>query len=269
MHTSMTFSAGGNLLERRHRNPDGSESSVVCRYDDHGRLSQKQHQDPKASQLFSYHYDALGRLERVVARSATGADRVCESYQYAAAGRKTCTVYPDPVPPGNIGVDMEAAFDISVEASSILTIFDERDRPVKRVFYGPNDVVERRVLMRYDTGGRLVEKGECEAEGIIREDLRHLYRYDVEGRLVEKTMYYYGLWTYWKTFVYNDQGDVVEERHRRTGGMVEEGGDQDWKTLSRYQYDDRGNWVERVAETVLRTGDRTLSMIERRSLNYY
>ncbi len=61
----------------------------------------------------------------------------------------------------------------------------------------------------------------------------------------------------------------MEERHRRTGGMVEEGGDQDWKTLSRYQYDDRGNWVERVAETVLRTGDRTLSMIERRSLNYY
>jgi len=133
---------------------------------------------------------------------------------------------------------MEAAFDISVEASSILTIFDERDRPVKRVFYGPNDVIERRVLMRYDTGGRLVEKGECEAEGIIREDLRHLYRYDVEGRLVEKTMYYYGLWTYWKTFVYNDQGDVVEERHRRTGGVVEEGGDQGWKTLSRYQYDD-------------------------------
>jgi hypothetical protein len=76
--------------------------------------------------------------------------------------------------------------------------------------------------MRYDAAGRLVEDGEAEAEGIIREDLRRLYGYNAEGRLIEKTMYYYGLWMYRTTFGYNDQGDIIEERHQHTGGIIEE-----------------------------------------------
>lgn len=271
MHTTTTFSEGGNLFEQRHRNPDGSQWSIICLYDDHGRILQKEHRGSEAEQVFSYHYDALGRLERVVARSETGTERVCESYQYDLAGQKMVTLYPDPVLRGNtnVGVDIEVAFQISVEASSILTIFDERDRPVTRVFYDPNGRVDRRILMRYDAAGRLVEEGEREADGNIREDLRHLYRYDAAGRLIEKTMHLYAFGTHRKTLAYNEQGDIVEERRQRTAGIIDEDGDQDWKTQYRYQYDDRGNWIERVAETVLPTGDPKVNMVERRHLNYY
>src|SRR5664279_4098124 len=90
MHTSTIFSPGGNLLEQRHRNPDGSHWSMECRYDDGGRLSQKDEANIQGTQLLLYyHYDSFGRLERVVARSATGTDRVYELYQYDETGRKT------------------------------------------------------------------------------------------------------------------------------------------------------------------------------------
>jgi hypothetical protein len=216
-----------------------------------------------------YHYDSFGRLERVVARSATGTDRVYELYQYGETGRKTVTVYPDPALRGKLHTTVETAFETSADASSIVTHFDHQDRPWKRLFYDLNGRVERRILMRYDAAGRLVEDGEAEAEGIIREDLRRLYGYDAEGRLIEKTMYYYGLWMYRTTFGHNDQGDIIEERHQHTGGIIEESGERDWKTQSRYQYDHRGNWIERVTENVLGTGDRRLSMIERRRIDYY
>jgi YD repeat-containing protein len=271
LRTSTEFSPAGNLLEQRHWNPDGSEWSLICRYDDRGRISQKEHHRSDAKQVFSYHYDALGRLERVTTRSETGAERVCESYQYDVAGRKTATVYPDPALRGKAGVSISSdlVFEISHEASSIVTIFNERDRPVRRVFYDPNGMVDRRIVMRYDTAGRLIEEGEREADGSVREDLRHVYRYDAEGRIVEKTMCLYAFGTHRKTLVYNEQGDIVEEGHQRTAGIVDHDGDRGWTTRYRYRYDDRGNWIERAAETVLPTGNPRVSPIERRRLSYY
>lgn len=75
LHTDSTFSEDGNLLEQHHRNPDGSTWSTLCRYDDEGRILQKEHrpeggaEQPLVEQALSYHYDASGRLERVVART--------------------------------------------------------------------------------------------------------------------------------------------------------------------------------------------------------
>ena len=269
MHTSTIFSTDGNLLERRHRNPDGSQWSMVCRYDDGGRLSQKDEANFQGTQLLCYRYDSFGRVVDVTARSAADTERVCESYQYDETGRKTLTVYPDPALRGKLHTTVETAFETSADASSIVTHFDHQDRPLKRVFFDLNDRVERRILMRYDAAWRLVEEGESEGNGVIREDLRRLYRYDAEGRLIEKTMYYF-LWIYRLTFAYNDQGDMIEERHEHTGGGVTEESDcREWKTQSRYQYDDRGNWIERVSDDVAGTGERRMSMIERRRIDYY
>lgn len=268
MRTTTSFSEDGSLLNMRHTNPDGSQWSVVCRYDDHGRLLQKEQPCSEGTQLLSYRYDASGRLERVVARSTTtGAERVCESYEYDGTGRKRATVYPDPALRGKMSVSVEAVFKMSPEASAIRTAFGPEERPVEREFYDLNGRVERRILMQYDSAGRLVVEGEAEGGNTIREDLRQVYRYDAEGRLIERTMYYYGLFTELTTFSYNDLGDIIEERHQHTEASTLSG-DQDWKIQSRYQYDDRENWIERVAETVLQTGDRRLSMIERRRMDY-
>src|SRR5664279_1499011 len=136
MHTSTIFSPGGNLLEQRHRNPDGSHWSMECRYDDGGRLSQKDEANIQGTPLWLYyHYDSFGRLERVVARSATGTDRVYELYQYDETGRKTVTVYPDPALRGKLHTTVETASETSADASSIVTHFDHQDRPCKRLFY--------------------------------------------------------------------------------------------------------------------------------------
>jgi hypothetical protein len=93
MHTHQAFSPQGNLLERRHQNPNGSHWSIVCRYDERGGIVQKE--QPK--QRFSYLYDSLGRLERVLSNTDQGGERVIESLQYAADGAKTSTSYPPPL----------------------------------------------------------------------------------------------------------------------------------------------------------------------------
>lgn len=78
MHTHVTFSSPGHLLERRHRNPDGSQWSILWRYDEDGRILEKEQvgEKPAAQQLFSYRYDPFGRLDRVMLHSAQEGERV-------------------------------------------------------------------------------------------------------------------------------------------------------------------------------------------------
>lgn len=268
-HTTTTYSPAGLLLEERHRNPDGSQWSIVCRYDESGRILERAEPRLAGPQLLLYRYDLAGRLERVVARSADDGERLCEEYRYDAAGRRTATAYPDPALRDKVHVSLECAFETSTDAASIVTLFDDRDRPVERVFYEPNGFVGHRILMHYDAAGRLIEQGESEGGGIIRDDLRHLYLYDPDGRLVEKTMYHYGLWTIHQEFAYNEHGDTVEERQRQTGGISGEEPDRSWQNESSYRYDDRGNWVERTTHVVLQTGERNLQLVEQRRIEYY
>jgi hypothetical protein len=91
MYTDDTFSPQGHLLERRHRNPEGSRWSIICRYDEQWRILEKEHIGEKADtqQLFSYRYDPLGRLDRIMLRSGQEGERVFESVQYAADGTTT------------------------------------------------------------------------------------------------------------------------------------------------------------------------------------
>lgn len=139
---------------------------------------------------------------------------------------------------------------------------------MNRTFYDPNGMLERRVLLRYDVAGRLIEEGEREPDGRIREDFRNLYRYDARGRLVEKAIHHYLLGTHWKMFVYNGQGDITEEKHQRMAGLIDET-NQEWTERYRYQYDDHDNWTERVTETTPQSGEARLSMVERRRIHYY
>jgi hypothetical protein len=268
MHTTASYSPLGYLLEERHRNPDGSQWSLVCRYDERGRILERAEPGLAGPRLLTYRYDTLDRLDSVLARSPEG-ERLCESYRYDAVGRKTATVFPDPALRDKVHVALESAFETSTDAASIVTVFDKRDRPVERAFYELNGFVGHRILMRYDAAGKLIEQGESEGDGVIREDLRHLYRYDSDGRLVEKTMHHYGLWMLHQAFAYNEHGDIIEERQRQTGGHCGEEPDQSWRTEFSYRYDEGGNWVERITHVVLQTSERRLQLVERRRIEYY
>lgn len=274
MTTSTVFSPQGNLLRQDHRNPGGSSWSIFCRYDGQGRiLDRSVSADPRGevrALSYYYDYDALGRLERVVQRSAAGLERVLESYRYEATGRKILTEYLSlGLRKQGIVFGLDDSFHFSADASSVVTLFDEHERPVKRVIYDPNDRVDRRISFRYDAAGRLLEEGEDEGNGRIRQDYRQVYTYDNQGRILSKTVHHYVFGTQRTTLMYNDRGDAAEERYQDTRGMLDDLDPQDWTKHFRYVYDGNGNWTERITETTLPAGETRVSLVERRSLEYF
>jgi hypothetical protein len=271
MLTHYTFSPQGQLLERRHHNPDGSNWLIVCRYDDEGRLREKE----QGKQRFSYLYDSLGRLERVMSRQDQEGERVFESMQYAADGTKVSTSYqapPDDAQGKTRSIAVSSMLHASLEAVVIMTVLDAGDRPIRRVFYDADDRVIRRVAFRYDQRGLLLEEGEV-VGGTIREDLRNVYRYDALGRRIETVQRWGdGLGGSRLTFTYNDHGDVAQKIIEQDAGLQWEDrdtGSQSWTERFTYQYDDHGNWIERTMETIVESGEPRLSVIERRELTYY
>jgi hypothetical protein len=164
MYTDDTFSPQGHLLERRHRNPEGSYWSIICRYDEHGRVLEKEQvgERPAAQQLFSYRYDPFSRLDRVMLHSAQEGERVFESVQYAADGTKTKTSYPTPLDDNQrktTGVCAESMLHLSIDAVVIMTVLDASDRPIRKVLYDGDDRVIRRVAFRYDARGFAPRRG--------------------------------------------------------------------------------------------------------------
>jgi len=274
MHTDDTFSPEGHLLQRRHRNPDGSHWSTIFRYDEQGRPLEKEQlsEDPGASQLFSYQYDVLGRLDRIVLRSGKDDERVFESVRYASDGTKTRTSYPtalDSTKRETTGVSAEAMLHYSMDAVVIMTVFDAGDHPIRKVLYDADDRVIRRVGFRYDTRGLLLEEGEL-VDGRIRDDLRNVYRYDVSGRQIEADKRWGDLGGRRRTLAYNDRGYIAQEMSEQNTGIFSEANEiQSWTERFAYQYDDQGNWTERTTETIVQNGDARISMIERHELTYY
>ena len=273
MNTDDTFSPQGHLLERRHRNPEGSYWSIICRYDEHGRILEKEvSEKPAAQQLFSYLYDPFGRLDRVMLRSAQEGERVFESVQYAADGTKTKTSYPTPLDDNQrkiAGVCAESMLHLSIDAVVIMTVFDASDRPIRKVLYDGDDRVIRRVAFRYDPRGLLLEEGEL-VGGSVRHDFRNVYRYDALGRLIEADRRWGDLGGARRTFAYNDRGDIIQEIiEQNTGLMREDTGSQAWTQRFAYEYDGFDNWIERTTETILDTGEARVSMIDRRELTYH
>jgi YD repeat-containing protein len=245
MHTEDTFSPQGHLLERRHRNPGATPWSIVCRYDDQGHLLEKAVQDER----FSYVYDALGRLERVLLGSAQASERVFESVRYAADGSKTNTSYPTPLDETqrqNISVDVQGALHFSIDAVAILTVFDDHDRAIRKALFDRDDRVIRRIAFRYDDRGLLMEEGEL-LNRTIRDDFRNVYRYDDRGRRIETTWRLGDLHVERRVFEHNEQGDVTLEKVEQESGLVllPDSGPQSWAQRFVYRYDDRENWVER------------------------
>jgi hypothetical protein len=266
VRTQHTFSAQGNLLEQRHQNPDGSYWSIVCRYDERGRMVAKE--QPK--QRFSYLYDSLGRLERVLSNTDQGGERVIESVQYAPDGTKTSTSYPPPLSDTqrrSTGVMLHASLD----AVAIMTSFDSSDRPIRKVLYDADDRVIRRVAFRYAEDGLLLEEGEL-IGGSIREDFRNVYRYDDLGRRIEVAQRWGDFGGLRLTLSYNGSGDIVEKIIEQHTGILREDddtGSHSWTERFTHHYDDLGNWIKRTTETISQAGEVRRSMIEQRELTYY
>ena len=110
-----------------------------------------------------------------------------------------------------------------------------------------------------------------EPGGAMREDFRNVYRYDAHGRQIEADFRCYDFGGHIVQRTYNEYGDVTEMRlYPREGVVTSRSEQRPWATRYTYRYDDRGNWIERIAANgVLPDGPFTACAEDRRELSYY
>ena len=281
--TIVTFRPDGQVNEGEHHNPDGSIARWAHAYDDEGRLTEARSwtdDGPRSSVVYSY--DQAGRRTRSVHVAPDGIRRESE-IGVNHAGRKTKTIFlPDlrPAQPGS---------QVAVVGCGI---GDDSDDTDEAVLYDVNQRLIHRVVRSRDQDGRLLSLvvhfgGETpfpdfpgELGKVPPEDHARLvtlltqvfgdrtfartdYAYDEKGRLMERTIRMGSLSEDRTTFTYNDRDNPiveVSEHHSRSAGMEPTASStpatrerEAQHTRFDYQYDDHGNWTERIVWS--RTGE--------------
>lgn len=268
--TKESFRRDGQWTERWHRNPDGSEWTIVRRYDPDGRLIEEEQTGPPA-QTLAYSYDAEGRLARIDVRLPDGTERVQESFLYRDDQTSAITLYIDPpLREKKVVVSVESMLHMSIDAVCIMTIRDSGKKLIKKVLYDADGRVIRRVLFRYDGDGRLVEEGEIDFGDHLRADMRNSFRYDAEGHCIETDSYWGEFGGQRKTRSYNERGDLKEERVEPLPGRVVLHERVPWSAHYDYEYDAHGNWTSRTEQVQrLDSGAPIRSEVTRRKLKYW
>jgi len=287
--TTLEWGADGSLVGRRHHNPDGSEWTVTYRYNDLGRLTTVRNENRAGPVDLQFHdYDVAGRLVRVIARPQGGGDRIVESYEYDAAGRKKKMVYVDLAAqlPGTHYTWSVEGTDSSYSApgaATLTTLYNERGQPTDLLFHDGAARLLSRVEFRYDRDAHLVEEAQTNTAerlppemlaslnpaqsetvralfGVAGKPMRVIHRYDEQGRRAGTESRMGPLGGHSKTVAYNDHGDQIEEvveQDSRDYGIDDEGRLSDAPTREsvsrsearfRYDYDERGNWVTKTVE---------------------
>src|SRR5271157_2793423 len=246
--TKESFRLDGKWTERLHRNADGSEWSMVRRYDADGHVLEEERRGIP-SQTLLFRYDSKGRRVRTDVRSPDGTERVQESYLYKEDQTSAVTLYIDPpLREKNVAVSMESMLHMAIDAVCIMTVRNSNGRPIKKVLYDADNRVIRRVLFRYDGAGRLLEEGEVESGDRPRADVRNLYEYDVKGHCIEGKLHWGAFGGRRETRSYNELGDLKEERIVPLPGEVILHETIPWSTHYDYEYDSKGNWILRTEQ---------------------
>ena len=307
--TLVEFRPDGSLARRWHHNPNGSEWAWMYEYDAAERLVTVRTENTAVPvPVQHYEYDSVGRLVRLVARTEDGLDRLAESYEYDATGRKRKTFYVDLTMQGLATHYCFEGSDYGYSAPgavTLTTLHNTRDQPIEVLFHDKAGRTLSRVEFVYDEAGHLLE----EAQTIIAERLlpemrtevnpaqteamrallgaggvpvRCLHRYDAQGRRIEtRTAVFGALGRYWKSMAYNDHGDQSEEisEHEQRectidddGRLLESpAGPSVSRSEVRFHYDyNARNWIKKIVEA--RGGadrDFLVASIEERTLAYY
>ena len=289
-NTTLEFRADGSLSWRWHRSPDGSEWKTTYEYNDADRLTISRTENRSGVvNLQLYDYDAAGRLACVIARSKDGGDRVAESYEYDAAGRKKKTLYVDlaaqrPDTQYAWGVEGTDSGYSAPGAATLTTLYNGHEQPTELLFHDTAGRLLSRVEFLYDRVGNLVEEAQTNVTemlpgemftslnqaqletvralfGAADEPMRRIHRYNEQGRRAETRWRMGALGADRKTMAYNDHGDQIEEiseHESREYGLDDEGRLSDAPTKEsasrsearfRYDYDTRGNWVMKIVES--------------------
>jgi hypothetical protein len=160
-----------------------------------------------------YEYDAVGRLVRVIVRSANGGDRTAESYEYDTDGRKKKTLYVDvahqrPNTQYAWGAEGTDSCYSAPATATLTTLYNEREQPTHLLFYDATDRLLSRVEFSYDANANLIQEAQTNTVdtlppemlttmnpaqletvramlGAAGEPVRRMHRYDGNGRRIE------------------------------------------------------------------------------------
>jgi len=195
-------------------------------------------------------------------------------------------------------------------ATSMTTVYDGQGRPVETVFHDSQQRALCWLKLGYDEAGRMTEEtlyaaseetlpAEMLAQlnpaqlqsvkaifglGEGRQQWKRVHRYDAEGRRVETAFHFGALGGERRTTAYNDHGDLSEEKTYRNARELSiddqgriAGGENlttneapSYEARSSYQYDEHGNWIERVVSGRSQPDQPFVECsLERRSLTYH
>jgi YD repeat-containing protein len=312
------YDRDGRIYQTVYVNNDGSKGTQSLTYDAEGHLLTKVWEAQGKALATIYNYDAQGRLIGI-----TDQRDWITSFEYDQ-GRKTRIVQSkleasSTDDQSRLGASIEIEnvdlFVAPPPGGSVKTSFNGRDQPVEAQVYGPNGDLLKRLTRTYDSKGRVEESSlvidkpdsilspgavkriaaepggaeELEKElarflGDQRVLVRSSYVYDDQGRVTEKRIRFGPSGETITRFIYNDQGDEVEEittNFREMRPNEAEGGklssdtpDSSSPVESRthfsYQYDSFGNWTEKIASSLSTANEPPrIWTIEHRTIAYY
>ena len=247
------YDLDGNILTWHSTNSDGSEWGNAWAYDGAGRLLKATLGNSNGSiteQVYSY--DETGRLLRITDSNGDRTD-----FHYDEQGRKIeiRSIAPKPderqgavaIGIGAVFADIDGSwrFNSYGKASSIKTIYNDRDHPTEMQAYDADGRIITRLVRTYDEKGRISdlktiiedpasifpanERAQMLADsGLPPDEVRaqmkkalsafigesgKSYTYDSQGRIKEAVLsegLLRGKVT--RAYTYNDHGDIAEER---------------------------------------------------------
>jgi len=257
--TRWSYRPDGSLAEVQHRNPDGSEWTTMNVCD----------------------------------------ECVVESWGRDERGRQTRTQHLEAPPAGAVGYNVEGGAYPAEGATTITTVYGDREQPLEILFHDADRRLVNRVEFVYDEAGRLIEETwnqpfpaamlekmgpeQTHALRALFENLwRRRHRYDAQDRRVETTMEFGSLVGQRTTVTYNEQGDPAEKvqiEHIRELSMDGEGRliepeqppeERRSEVRFEYQYDEHGNWTERVVSSRQKPDEAfTVTNTQRRTIVYH
>jgi antitoxin component YwqK of YwqJK toxin-antitoxin module len=297
----------GHLVSTRNRNSDGSFWMVRNTYASGKLLKTTRGKEGEPPGVTSYVYDDQGRLTSITGSSAPDNPT---TFHYDERGRKTkvqksrAEDYRPNV--GIAGSPLQAA-DRRPNlpgGGTATTTYDENDRPTEVQIRNAKGEQVSRTVRVYDEQGHITEEkqilddplnlipadararilADSGASGAdLREQLKKFmgghegansesYSYDAQGRVKETRRRVFNQDETIET-TYNERGDVAVEIRRSLPGSNEPEQTlpaQNSEAHFKYQYDDHGNWTEKVTSNSSSPGPpfETTGTV-RRTLTYF
>jgi hypothetical protein len=267
-------------------------SRCAYAYDDTGLLLETKHSQEDGTSARTVHEYEGGRLARTVHYDPSGSHSMSQERTYAADGSYKSTVqFPKELGGSDIYCPV-GGLDFSFSApgvASMTTSYDCEDRPSEVLFQTADGKPVRRLVLQHDEAGRLLKVELLLCEEPLFPDVPQFgpgaalatfeYKYDDAGRQVEMVRGMFGMDEQREQYRYDDRGNRVEidsQQDRSGARIVDSVPERDqpqihrWQTRVDHQYDDHGNWTERL--TLHRQNanpDFTPVSIERRQITYH